>query len=117
MFFYYRVKNVLFIWFLLRYLRRGIRQIRGRGVLGTCAAGYVAFKRWACGRILSLPWYKSRIKLEFDQAMKKLEDKLVPKGAGVTRYLALPTTGWTEQEVKAELQKYVNSALAGMYGN
>lgn len=54
--------------------------------------------------------------LEFDQAMKKLEDKLVPKGPGVTRYLALPKTGWTDQEVKTELQKYENSPFVGMYG-
>jgi len=41
--------------------------------------------------------------------MKKLEDKLVPKGPGVTRYLALPKSGWTDEQVKAELQKSVSS--------
>jgi len=39
--------------------------------------------------------------------MKKLEDKLVPKGPGITRYLALPKSGWTDEQVKAELQKSV----------
>ena len=57
------------------------------------------------GWILSLPWYKARIKLELEQTMKKIEDKLVPKGPGVTRYLVLPKTGWTDDKVKAELQK------------
>ncbi|RPB28043.1 PLP-dependent transferase [Terfezia boudieri ATCC MYA-4762] len=99
------VKNILFIWFLLKYLRRGIRQIRGRGILGTCSDGYRAFQRWSYGLILSLPWYKAKIKLELEQTMKKLEDKFVPKGPGVTRYLALPISGWTDEQVKAELQK------------
>ena len=40
--------------------------------------------------------------------MKKLEDKLVPKGPGVTRYLALPKSGWTDEQVKAELKKSVS---------
>ncbi|KAI5791663.1 pyridoxal phosphate-dependent transferase [Peziza echinospora] len=99
------IKNIIFIYVLLKYFRRGVRQLRGRGILGNVADGYAAFRRVSYGWILSLPWYKARIKLELEQTMKKLEDKLVPKGPGVTRYLALPKSGWTDDQVKAELQK------------
>ncbi|KAF8460274.1 pyridoxal phosphate-dependent transferase [Kalaharituber pfeilii] len=99
------IQNIIFIYVLLRYFRRGIRQLRGRGILGTCSDGYEALRRHAYGWILSLPWYKTKIKLELEQTIKKLEDKLVPKGPGITRYLALPKSGWTDEQVKAELQK------------
>ena len=39
------------------------------------------------------------------EAILKLEGKLVPKGPGTTRYLTLPKEAWTEQQVRAELQK------------
>ena len=38
-------------------------------------------------------------------AVKKLEGRLVPKGPGISRYLTLPKEGWSEQQVRAELQK------------
>lgn len=40
-----------------------------------------------------------------DEALKKVEEKLVPKGPGVTRYLALPKEGFTDEQAKAELKK------------
>ena len=39
------------------------------------------------------------------EATSKLESKLVPKGPGISRYLALPKEGWTAQQVRTELQK------------
>ena len=39
------------------------------------------------------------------EAISKLEGKLVPKGPGISRYLTLPKEGWTDQQVRAELEK------------
>lgn len=40
-----------------------------------------------------------------DEALKKLEDRLVQKGPGVTRYLSLPNEGFSEEQARAELKK------------
>ena len=37
--------------------------------------------------------------------MTKLEEKLVPKGPGVSHYLTLPKEGWSDEQVRAELEK------------
>ena len=39
------------------------------------------------------------------EAITKLERKLLPQGPGVSRYLTLPKEGWTEQQVRGELDK------------
>ncbi len=39
------------------------------------------------------------------EAITRLEEKLVPQGPGINRYLTLPTEGWTEDQVSAELRK------------
>ena len=39
------------------------------------------------------------------EAIKKIESKLVPQGPGTSRYLTLPKEGWTDQQVRAELEK------------
>lgn len=42
-----------------------------------------------------------------DEALKKLEDKLVPKGPGVTRYTSLPKDGLEDAKIKDILKEYV----------
>ena len=42
---------------------------------------------------------------EIDVALASLEKKLVPSGPGVTRFTTIPTTGWTPDEVRAELER------------
>ena len=37
-----------------------------------------------------------------------MEAKLVPQGAGVSRYLTLPKEGWTEEQLQAELDQLRN---------
>ena len=46
---------------------------------------------------------RSTVKLQVAESISKLEGKLVPQGPGVNRYLTLPKEGWTEQQVRAEL--------------
>ena len=48
---------------------------------------------------------RSQVQKQVSDAVKKLEGKLIPKGPGITRYLTLPKEGWSEAQVRAELQK------------
>ena len=42
---------------------------------------------------------------QVEEAIAKLEGKLVPKGPGISRYLTLPKEGWSDKQVGAELEK------------
>lgn len=96
----------MFAFFILRHFRRAVRKLRGRGVFGTLVDFYSAVQRYSYGVFLNFPGIRSKVQSQVDEALKKLEDKLVPKGPGVTRYLALPKEGMTELQVKEELKKY-----------
>lgn len=100
-----RIRNVVFAYFILRHFRRAVRRLRGRGIFGTVVDVYSYAQRYAYGVFLNFPGVKSKVQGQVDEALKKLEDKLVQKGPGVTRYLALPKEGFTEEQAKAELKK------------
>lgn len=60
---------------------------------------------------LGLPWIRSKVQGQVDEALKKLEDRLVPKGPGVTRYTTLPKDGLDNDKIKEILKEYVFSFL------
>jgi sphinganine-1-phosphate aldolase len=97
----------VFAFFILRHFRRAVRKLRGRGVFGTLLDFYSAVQRYSYGVFLSFPGIRSKVQSQVDEALKKLEDRLVPKGPGVTRYLTLPKEGMTDEQAKEELKKYV----------
>ncbi|KAH0612547.1 uncharacterized protein H6S33_008927 [Morchella sextelata] len=99
------MRNIVFAYFILRHFRRAVRKLRGRGVFGTLSDGYAYMRRYAYGLLLNAPGVRGGVQAEVDKALKKLEDKLVPKGPGVTRYLALPKEGFTETQAKEELKQ------------
>ncbi|PWW73936.1 PLP-dependent transferase [Tuber magnatum] len=98
-------RNIVFAFFILRHFRRAVRKLRGRGVFGTLVDFCLAVQRYSYGVFLNFPGIRSKVQSQVDEALKKLEDKLIPKGPGVTRYLALPKEGMTELQVKEELKK------------
>ena len=51
------------------------------------------------------PGVRSQVKKQVAEAVAKLEGKLIPQGPGVSRYLTLPKEGWTEEQVRQELQR------------
>lgn len=57
---------------------------------------------------MNLPGIKSRVQLQVDEALMKLEDKLVQKGPGVTRYTTLPKEGLTDEKIKEILTGYAH---------
>lgn len=102
-------RNIIFFLFLLRWTRKGLLQLKGRGVLGTFADAYIAIRRNLYGLFLRAPGVRSQVQKQVSEAITKLQGKLVPSGPGVVRYLNLPKEGWSEETVMKELQN-----LAGM---
>lgn len=58
---------------------------------------------------LKAPGVRSKVRTQVQDAITKLETKLVPQGPGTSRYLTLPKEGWTGDQLRAELEK-----LSGM---
>ena len=99
------LRNLIFLFFLLRWTRKTVLQLRGRGPFGTAIDVYVAVRRTLFGIFLRMPGVRSKVQAQVREAIAKLEDKLVPNGPGVSRYLTLPKEGWTETQVRGELEK------------
>ncbi|KAL8956147.1 MAG: hypothetical protein Q9183_006399, partial [Haloplaca sp. 2 TL-2023] len=98
------LRNILFFLFLLRWTRKSVLQLRGRGPIGTVVDAYTFLRRISYGFFLRLPGVRSKVQLQISEAISKLESQLVPQGPGISRYLTLPKEGWTEQQVRAELE-------------
>ena len=99
------LRNLIFFFFLLRWTRKAVLQLRGRGLFGTTVDAYTAIRRTLYGIFLKFPGVRSKVQAQVNEAIAKMEGKLVPKGPGVSRYLTLPKEGWTEIQVRGELEK------------
>ncbi|KAL8641732.1 MAG: hypothetical protein Q9228_001504 [Teloschistes exilis] len=98
------IRNVLFILFLLRWTRKSVLQLRGRGLFGTVKDLYLCLRRFSYAIFLRAPGVRSKVQHQVSEAIVNLEKKLVPQGPGVSRFLTMPREGWTEQQVKSELE-------------
>ncbi|KAK8220334.1 pyridoxal phosphate-dependent transferase [Phyllosticta capitalensis] len=99
------VRNVVFILFLLRWTRKAFYTLKGRGLIGTVVEAYISVRRILYGYFLRLPGVRSKVQAEVGEAILKLEQKLVPSGPGVDRYIKLPAEGWSPEQVRKELVK------------
>lgn len=54
---------------------------------------------------LRLPAAQKKVRLEMDKAKLDIENKLVPKGADISRHLALPTEGKSVDWILSEMEK------------
>jgi sphinganine-1-phosphate aldolase len=93
----------VFAYFVLRWTRRAIRQLRGRGIIGTIAGAYLATRRFVYTLALRLPGVRDKVQLQIAEAKISMEQRLVPTGPDVVRHLGLPAEGWPAERVKAEL--------------
>lgn len=71
----------------------------------TIADAYTSLRRILYGWFLRAPGVRSQVEKQVAEAVTKLEKKLVPQGPGISRYLTLPKEGWTQDQIRAELQK------------
>ncbi|MCJ1362941.1 hypothetical protein MMC16_002047 [Acarospora aff. strigata] len=99
------LRNLIFFLFLLRWTRKALLKLKGRGILGTATDAYTNLQRTLYGWFLRAPGVRSQVRRQVSEAIAKIEGKLVPSGPGVTRYLTLPKEGWTEEQVRAELER------------
>jgi sphinganine-1-phosphate aldolase len=97
-------RNIIFFLFLLRWTRKTLLKLKGRGLFGTFADGYIAIRRNLYGLFLRAPGVRSQVQKQVAEAITKLQSKLVPSGPGVVRYLNLPKEGWSEETVLRELE-------------
>jgi len=100
------VRNIVFFLFLLRWTRRALWKLKGRGLIGTVVEAYIDVRRVLYGLFLRLPGVRTQVRKQVEEAVSKLQGKLVP--ANATRYLALPKEGWDQDAVRKELETLAN---------
>jgi sphinganine-1-phosphate aldolase len=100
-----RLRNIVFFLFLLRWTRKSVLQLRGRGIIGTFGDAYANVRRILYGLFLRAPGVRTKVQKQVAESIAKIEGKLVPQGPGVSHYLNLPKEGWTSDQVRAELEK------------
>jgi sphinganine-1-phosphate aldolase len=92
----------------LRWTRKAIRQLKGRGIIGTVADTYLAARSAIYALLLRLPGVRDKVQLQIAEAKISIEKKLVPTGPGIERHLGLPTEGWSTEKVRTELLNLSN---------
>ena len=95
----------MFFFYLLRWARKAAWKLKGRGLVGTAVDAYLSIRRTLYGLFLKAPGVRSKVQRDVQEAITKLESKLVPQGPGISRYLTLPKEGWTTEQIRAELLK------------
>lgn len=95
------IRNILFLLFVLRWTRKTIWKLRGRGLIGTVAEGYSDLRRILYGYFLRMPGVRSRVQQQVLEAKLKMQEKMVP--TNMVRHLVLPEAGWSADAVRKEL--------------
>jgi len=98
-----RLRNIIFSLFILRSTRKLFLQLRGRGFVGTAIETYNKICSYAFGLFLRIPAVRAKVQIEITDATGKLQSKLAPSGPSITRYLDLPSKGWSNETVLKEL--------------
>lgn len=99
----YSIQNIVFVLFLLRWTRKLFYQLKGRGIFGSLSDLYINIRRYLYGVFLRLPGVRTKVQTQISESLLKLERKLVPSGPGIERITSLPTTGWSEDDVRKKL--------------
>ncbi|KAM3074306.1 Dihydrosphingosine phosphate lyase [Clarireedia jacksonii] len=102
------LRNVIFFLFVMRWTRKVLLKLKGRGLFGSFADGYIAIRRTLYGYFLRAPGVRSQVQKQVSEAITKLQTKLVPSGPDVVRYLTLPKEGWSAEDVSKELEALAN---------
>jgi len=100
-----RLRNLLLAFFVLRYTRLAFLYLYGYGPIGSAKMLYKATRGWIHRKFIALPGIRTRVQKEIDTAVAGVEKKLIVSGSGVTQYTSLPVTGWTAEQISAELEK------------
>ncbi|KAF7376459.1 Sphinganine-1-phosphate aldolase [Mycena sanguinolenta] len=105
---YEALKTILFFYVLLKQSVKVQRHLRARGLVTSVREFYTWIARHVIMLVLRMPSAQRKVRTQMDKAKLEIEDKLVPKGADVTRHLALPEKGQTPEWILAEMDKMDN---------
>jgi len=100
-----RIRNIVFILFILRYTRKTFYSLRGYGLFGSIRNLYLAIRLFCYSIFLRTPGVRGQVDKQVSTAIENLELKLVQSGPDVTRYLTLPKDGWSPDQIREELTK------------
>lgn len=95
------IRNLVFVYFVVRWTRRLYWKLKGRGIVGTILEAYRNIQRILYGYLLRAPGVRTKVQGQLKEAIEKMTAKLAPPMQ--TRYLTLPKEGMTEDAVRAEL--------------
>lgn len=102
----YRVRNVIFYYFVLRWTRRAYWKLKGRGIIGAILELYHSIQRTLYGYFLRAPGVKGKVQKQVKESLAQMQAKLVPQVE--TRYLMLPKEGMAVDAVRTELETLAN---------
>ncbi|KAF8971234.1 sphinganine-1-phosphate aldolase [Flammula alnicola] len=98
-------KSGLFYYILLLQVVKAHRHLRARGITASVKDIYTWISQQIIHLILRMPSTRQKVTAQMDKAKLDIEDRLVPKGANVTRHLALPSEGQSLEWILQEMDK------------
>ncbi|KAJ7497639.1 pyridoxal phosphate-dependent transferase [Mycena latifolia] len=102
---YEALKTLLFFYVVLKHSVKAQRHLRARGIATSFRELYTWIAQHVIMLAMRLPAMQRKVQAEMGKAKQDIEDRLVPKGADVTRHLALPAAGQTPEWIIAEMDK------------
>lgn len=85
-------------------MRKFLLKLKGRGLFGTAVDIYLSIRQNLYAIFLRTPGIRTQVQKQVQEAVSKIENKLVIQGPGISRYLTLPKEGWTSDQVRSELE-------------
>ncbi|PGH27288.1 hypothetical protein AJ80_00998 [Polytolypa hystricis UAMH7299] len=99
------IRNIIFVLFILRFVRRSFYTLRGQGIIGYIRHAYSQIRVFVYSLFLRAPGVRGKVDKQIAETLTKLEAKLTPQGPGVIKFTSLPKEAWTAEQVQAELDK------------
>ncbi len=100
------IRNIVFFYFVARWVRRFYWKLKGRGIICTVVEFYRDLRRILYGYFLRAPGVRGQVQAKVKESLDQMAQKLVP--AAQTRYLTLPKEGMPADAVRAELETLAN---------
>ncbi|KIJ60028.1 hypothetical protein HYDPIDRAFT_32607 [Hydnomerulius pinastri MD-312] len=101
-------KTLLFVYVVSTQSLKLYRHLRARGLRQSVAESWLWISKQALLLAIKLPSAQKKIQQEMGKVRLDIEDKLVPKGAEVSRHLSLPAEGKSVEWILAEMAKMDN---------
>ena len=106
--------NLIFSLFVLRSARKLFLQLRGRSIFGTIVEINNKIRSYLFGLFLRVPAVRAKVQKEITDATVKLQPKLATSGPSITRYLDLPSKGWSSETILTSTCPAADSDLSAM---